>query len=55
MAEKKKGIGLSTQIFLGLAFGIIFGYLLPEYGKMLKPLGDVFIRMIKNDCCTLDI
>ena len=47
MAEKKNGIGLSTQIFLGLAFGILFGYLLPEYGNMLKPLGDVFIRMIK--------
>jgi proton glutamate symport protein len=47
MKKTKKGIGLSTQIFLGLLFGIAFGYLFPEYGKMLKPLGDVFIRMIK--------
>lgn len=45
--KPKKGIGLSTQIFLGLILGIIFGYLFPEYGKALKPIGDVFIRMIK--------
>ncbi|SDE95533.1 dicarboxylate/amino acid:cation symporter [Sporomusa acidovorans] len=45
--KPKKGIGLSTQIFLGLILGIIFGYLFPEYGKALKPVGDVFIRMIK--------
>lgn len=47
MASHKKGLGLASQIFLGLILGIIFGYLLPEYGKMLKPLGDIFIRMIK--------
>jgi proton glutamate symport protein len=47
MASQKKGLGLASQIFLGLILGIIFGYLLPEYGKMLKPLGDIFIRMIK--------
>lgn len=45
--KPKKGIGLSTQIFLGLILGIVFGYLFPEYGKSLKPIGDVFIRMIK--------
>ncbi|TWH45981.1 dicarboxylate/amino acid:cation symporter [Sporomusa sp. KB1] len=46
-AKPKKGMGLSTQIFLGLILGIVFGYLFPEYGKALKPIGDVFIRMIK--------
>jgi proton glutamate symport protein len=45
--KPKKGIGLSTQIFLGLILGVIFGYLFPEYGKALKPIGDIFIRMIK--------
>lgn len=47
MSEQKKGLGLATQIFIGLIFGIAFGYLFPEYGKNLKPLGDAFIRMIK--------
>lgn len=48
MAEvKKKGMGLTTQIFLGLILGVVFGYIFPEYALKLKPIGDVFIRMIK--------
>ena len=47
MAEQKKGIGLTTQIFIGLVLGIIFGYALPTYAQQLKPIGDMFIRMIK--------
>ncbi|VBB08842.1 sodium:dicarboxylate symporter [Lucifera butyrica] len=47
MAETKKGMGLTTQIFVGLILGIIFGYLFPKYGVALKPIGDMFIRMIK--------
>lgn len=45
--QKKGGIGLTTQIFLGLILGILFGYLFPSYGEQLKPVGDIFIRMIK--------
>ena len=44
---KVKMPGLATQIFIGLLLGIIVGALLPDFGKQLKPLGDVFIRMIK--------
>lgn len=44
---KVKSISLTSQIFLGLALGIIFGYLFPAYGEALKPAGDIFIRMIK--------
>ncbi len=44
---KVKMPGLATQIFIGLVLGIIVGALLPDFGKQLKPLGDVFIRMIK--------
>jgi len=47
MEKQKNGIGLATQIFIGLVLGIVFGYIFPEYGKQLKPLGDAFIRMIK--------
>lgn len=43
----KKGIGLTTQIFLGLILGVVFGYVFPNYGVALKPVGDMFIRMIK--------
>jgi proton glutamate symport protein len=39
--------GLTTQIFLGLLLGILVGYLWPTFGVEVKPLGDVFLRMIK--------
>lgn len=45
--KEKKGIGLTTQIFIGLILGVIFGYLFPAWGQKLKPIGDMFIRMIK--------
>lgn len=44
---KKSGISLTTQIFIGLALGIAFGYIMPNYGVELKPVGDMFVRMIK--------
>jgi proton glutamate symport protein len=39
--------GLTTQIFIGLAAGIAVGYLWPAAALALKPLADVFLRMIK--------
>ncbi|MCE5287151.1 MAG: cation:dicarboxylase symporter family transporter [Pelosinus sp.] len=47
MEKKKRGIGLSAQIFIALILGIIFGHIFPALGAALKPLGDMFIRMIK--------
>ena len=47
MSGKDKKITLTTQIFLGLVLGALFGFIFPEYGAKLKPLGDAFIRMIK--------
>ena len=47
MNVKLKMPGLAAQIFLGLVLGIIVGGAFPELGKSLKPLGDIFIRMIK--------
>lgn len=46
-AKPKKGFGLTTQIFIGLILGVIFGYIFPNYAVQLKPIGDIFIRMIK--------
>ncbi|MDU2063193.1 MAG: cation:dicarboxylase symporter family transporter [Sporomusaceae bacterium] len=46
----KKGrftLGLTSKIFLGLILGAAFGALSPYYGAMMKPVGDMFIRMIK--------
>jgi len=45
--NSKKGIGLSSQIFIALILGVVFGYIFPTYGQALKPIGDAFIRMIK--------
>ncbi len=38
---------LTTQIFIGLLLGIGVGYLWPAFGVAVKPLADVFLRMIK--------
>ena len=47
MANSKKRLGLTGKIFLGLVLGALFGAFLPQYGETVKPLGDMFIRMIK--------
>lgn len=47
ITAKHRGISLATQILLALVLGILFGYLFPSYGLALKPVGDMFIRMIK--------
>ncbi len=38
---------LYTKIFVMLALGIIVGYILGPQAKVLKPLGDAFIRLLK--------
>lgn len=47
MLIKKIKFGLTTQIFLALVLGVIFGVVCPQYAERLQPLGDVFLRMIK--------
>jgi proton glutamate symport protein len=39
--------GLTTQIFIGLILGILIGWLRPGWGVEIKPLADIFLRMIK--------
>ena len=44
---KKSKFPLATQIFVALFLGGLFGYLFPQQGTALKPVGDIFLRMIK--------
>jgi proton glutamate symport protein len=39
--------GVTTQIFIGLALGIVVGYIWPQFGVAIHPLADAFLRMIK--------
>jgi proton glutamate symport protein len=39
--------GTTTQIFVGLAVGILIGAVWPETAVALKPIADAFLRMIK--------
>jgi aerobic C4-dicarboxylate transport protein len=38
---------LYVQVLAGIAFGALLGYLRPELGADMKPLGDAFIKLIK--------
>ena len=46
-ASRKKGIGLSSQILIALILGVVFGLCFPRYAMVLKPVGDIFLRMIR--------
>jgi len=45
--SKSRLPGITTQIFFGLLIGIAVGYLFPNFGKNIKPIADLFLRMIK--------
>jgi aerobic C4-dicarboxylate transport protein len=38
---------LTFQVVAGMVLGILLGALAPDIGKQLKPLGDIFIRLIQ--------
>ncbi len=38
---------LTVQILIGLLIGILIGWLEPGWGKTIKPMADIFLRMIK--------
>ena len=38
---------LTFQVVVGMALGVLVGAIWPHFGKDLKPLGDIFIRLIQ--------
>jgi proton glutamate symport protein len=38
---------VTTQIFIGLVLGVVLGYVWPSWGVAIRPLADLFLRMIK--------
>lgn len=46
-ARRSRVPGVTTQIFIGLAIGIVIGYVWPSVGVGIKPLADAFLKMIK--------
>ncbi len=38
---------LYVQVLIGIAAGALLGYLAPEYGAAMKPLGDGFIKLVR--------
>ena len=46
-ARRSRVPTVTTQIFIGLLAGIAIGYFWPSFGVSIKPLADMFLRMIK--------
>jgi len=46
-SRKSRVPSVTTQIFIGLIVGIVVGYVWPAFGVSIKPLADMFLRMIK--------
>lgn len=42
-----KKLGLGTKIIIGIVIGIIIGLVSPAAAKLISPLGDIFLRMLK--------
>ena len=38
---------LYVQVLIGIALGVLVGWLWPHFGAALKPLGDAFVKLIK--------
>ncbi len=38
---------LYIQVLIAVALGIVVGYIWPDFGKSLKPLGDGFVKLVK--------
>src|ERR1700750_1077817 len=38
---------LYVQVLTGIAIGIVFGFVAPERGAAMRPLGDGFIKLVR--------
>ncbi|MBZ5497586.1 MAG: cation:dicarboxylase symporter family transporter [Acidobacteriia bacterium] len=45
--KRRRFPSLTVQILIGLVIGIFIGWLEPGWGKSIKPMADIFLRMIK--------
>ena len=45
--KKRRYPSLTVQIMIGLVVGILVGWLEPGWGQAIKPMADIFLRMIK--------
>ena len=48
MLRTLRGLSLTWWIFIGMSLGIALGWLAPGFAVELKPLSNVFLRMIKS-------
>lgn len=44
---KKRGPSLYVQVLVAIVLGVLLGWLSPEWGIKMKPLGDGFVKLIK--------
>jgi Na+/H+-dicarboxylate symporter len=44
---RKIKISLTTQIFLAMVIGVLFGYLYPQFSQNFNLFSDIFLRLIK--------
>ena len=47
MSAAKPSHSLYIQVLIAIAIGIALGHYFPHAGEACKPLGDIFIRLIK--------
>jgi proton glutamate symport protein len=45
--KRRRYPSLTAQIMIGLIIGIVLGWIKPEWGSAIKPMADIFLRMIK--------
>ena len=47
MRKKRMQLSLSTKVFIGFAVGIAIGIFFKEQALLVKPIGDLFLNLIK--------